>query len=1046
MSERWVMKRMFKMQAVLIDWNDEVGRLGYEGPFLETGMDAGVLQFRWLLHPALGLPRQPFVLWRNRHPGGNPTVHELANLPDWEPIEIVGLPVDASWADSGYDLNQQGPPDNPLRPDEAAMRRLQLGAPRIGWTRLTLNGLPLPDWQPADLEAILRDTMESRLLSGIHAMLREQPNGRDHAAYVEREEDAGNHARLNPQLLLKQGPAAAGANEPARSEWRPLGLLLLSVGTDPLAALTLGFGTALNAEPDDLYMVSVRHEIQVGNVMTAFELADVVAVDRMLQAPDRPRGMAARLIGHNRPQVIDGPALETIGVSWDRPLNPVFSQTPANAAFPASYAVGRFGPEWARAEILLTRRPEHVGGWLPFTASKPDEARPVLFADHLVRESTLGGVMMADPQGVNCTYAVAAQDIFGRWGQWDLAPFQGANEAPQTPAVLEVKLAQSGKLTVDFAWDWSDRSPEFVELIGAFADDPGNRLFTTRVQFSGQAQAAPDANVVPLDGNRTVAANWGAAQDRNPLEPELRFYQLRTAIGVDFGGRPWRDFQVQARGQCHLHKVRGAAHFDPHFNVSAFGRAVSIRIYDPAPPPAPAVPEAPQWASLRDGAGISRALLAWDGNATVAGYVLYEATETTLLAALGLPGPDTSRPFTERLAVLRAANLAALRSVFRRVQKELIPPVAPKTTVEVALPRGSTVMHFYAVTAMSHNQIESAWPDNSKGFMAVATPQLAVPAPPSLEANPDFSALQPAVNLGIRTGAGAEVSQIELYRITNDQLAENVNTMGPPIAVLQAAGPEVTFRDAAITPSWKRLWYRAVAWSARDDLAGIVEARSAASAAASIVMPPSGTPDVIDVSVNEPLSTAAESLVSWSSHAPLPVTPLGPHTAVVEVRDAANSPVRLRVEARLDMLSSVSERAALPPPDPDARGIVRIATGTDYRLFTWIPRGADQTVHLTLKMIDPLGRIGSTSVDVPPLDPLAVHVLVPPWATKEEVLQGDDMGMDVLSAEALGLRVVFEIDQHHPGFDHEQVISISPPAGTLVNAGSTVVVRINLEG
>ena len=72
--------------------------------------------------------------------------------------------------------------------------------------------------------------------------------------------------------------------------------------------------------------------------------------------------------------------------------------------------------------------------------------------------------------------------------------------------------------------------------------------------------------------------------------------------------------------------------------------------------------------------------------------------------------------------------------------------------------------------------------------------------------------------------------------------------------------------------------------------------------------------------------------------------------------------------------------------------------------------------------------------------------VIPPWRTKTEVEEGDDMGMVAPSAAQLGLAVQYEIDQLNPNYGHEEVISITPPAGTLVMKGSTVVVRINLEG
>jgi hypothetical protein len=73
-------------------------------------------------------------------------------------------------------------------------------------------------------------------------------------------------------------------------------------------------------------------------------------------------------------------------------------------------------------------------------------------------------------------------------------------------------------------------------------------------------------------------------------------------------------------------------------------------------------------------------------------------------------------------------------------------------------------------------------------------------------------------------------------------------------------------------------------------------------------------------------------------------------------------------------------------------------------------------------------------------------VIIPPWRTKNEVDEGDDMGMSTPSAAALGLTVEFLIDQRNPNFEHEDVISIVPPPGTPVMRGSTVTVTINLEG
>lgn len=71
---------------------------------------------------------------------------------------------------------------------------------------------------------------------------------------------------------------------------------------------------------------------------------------------------------------------------------------------------------------------------------------------------------------------------------------------------------------------------------------------------------------------------------------------------------------------------------------------------------------------------------------------------------------------------------------------------------------------------------------------------------------------------------------------------------------------------------------------------------------------------------------------------------------------------------------------------------------------------------------------------------------IPAWNTRTEVEEGDEMGIVYPSAAELGLVVDYVALQREPGYVHEEVVSISPPPGTLVARGATVVVTLNLEG
>jgi hypothetical protein len=612
---------------------------------------------------------------------------------------------------------------------------------------------------------------------------------------------------------------------------------------------------------------------------------------------------------------------------------------------------------------------------MPFVPSLPQDTNtPVLFTEALQRATTAAGKIVPDALPTQVTYTVAAQDIFGRWSTWAQAHYTAQQEPSQTPSVVAIQMNEAGaNTTVDFGWDWSDRSPEFIEIRGIFEDQPGTVVLSARLQFGGAPQPADSPfNVIPLDQARVAVADFGAPQDcvenGKSQPPGQRLYRLTTAVPLDFAGRPSRTFSVSARGQCHVHNNQV-----PGFNVSLFGPPKRVIVFDPAPPvfPISLQPETPLWASLPDVTGVSRFLLSWPGNANVK-YVVWETTETTVLNESGR-SPDLNRSLAARLADLRTANLGGLQQLFRRVRERLIEPGVPITTFEVALPAGSSVIHLYAVTAVSANQQESGWPTDSRQFFAVAVPRLAVPAPPGLEATAASNG-QPAVNLQIFPGKGPVPTQVELYRVKRDALASCVDTMGPPLVTLPAGVTK--FTDTTVTPSWQRVWYRAVAWSADDPLQGMIAAWSLPSPSVSVLLPPTTPPDVSDLRVNEPGSTNTESLVSWTSSAPVPTTPLGPHIAIVEARDSTGTQLLTHIEDSLSDLPSVSTVAEVPPPT--AGQIARFAPPNAlYRLYTRLTRvaPADKPFRMTVKMIDPLGRIGRKEVEVPPMPALPAPAL-----------------------------------------------------------------------
>lgn len=133
-----------------------------------------------------------------------------------------------------------------------------------------------------------------------------------------------------------------------------------------------------------------------------------------------------------------------------------------------------------------------------------------------------------------------------------------------------------------------------------------------------------------------------------------------------------------------------------------------------------------------------------------------------------------------------------------------------------------------------------------------------------------------------------------------------------------------------------------------------------------------------------------------------------------------------------------------------------VTVGGDLRVTGQLRLGAGDALDLPAlqRRIDSLEqvvdqsqrRIDALERTLEALTAFAGAAVIPAWSTRTEVEEGDDMRIVSPPASELGLVVEYEIDQLNPQFSHEDVISITPPPGTLVARGSTVRVRINLEG
>lgn len=180
MNRRFISPRPIQLFSLLeyLSGDDLELRLYHYGEsrrLQEAGPETAVLHLRWLLNPALGLPLQPFTISTRPRDAALTTPGEYAALEDWDELEIVGLPVDDSWAASGYVTDDQGLVDDPLPPYEAALERLTAGAPVRGWSTTTDRGGQMPEWEPPDLSTLLSKGVIEGLLPGIQEMLETVP-------------------------------------------------------------------------------------------------------------------------------------------------------------------------------------------------------------------------------------------------------------------------------------------------------------------------------------------------------------------------------------------------------------------------------------------------------------------------------------------------------------------------------------------------------------------------------------------------------------------------------------------------------------------------------------------------------------------------------------------------------------------------------------------------------------------------------------------------------------------------------------------------------
>lgn len=1070
----------FQAEGATVNWNVAARRLGLQIPDVLPV----VLQLRWILKDELGLPTEPFTVWRRRRKlrgpkpiaaeissfdvflgshlvdlhgsyssvelnvsgggglayafvgtpwmnnlvalapiqaGTNVTVSlaassieglivsngvtfntiagvrtdDLSAAAGWERIEFVGLPVKKSaWAGQGIGHHgvDQGMFGAFVDAFSAAKNRLQRGAPPVGWGLLLDAGVPAPVWTPPQPDPLLAD-LNAAVLDDLRTVAALPPA-------------AQAATKVTKTLPPPENSSGQQMSEPgSTSSVSPLASTYMAAAVDCFNCLALGFGTAYpvisagNDLPSALdfdYMITARYEKGPQGSGAPVEYAAIVPSPAFAIAPPMPANVAQQMMGNLRPLVSDRSWRASVRISWDRPV-PIPLFRPRSFAF-ARAGVSPAGP----AALLMNSRSD--GTPIPiavnyFTSLQDPEPNRSSAVD---REVPIPN----NPGARTLKYAVAHQDIYGQWSNWvaiDSTVTQPGVDQPRIigaefhftsiPAPPNAKCAAN--LVLEFLWDWRVRTPLAINFRGRLysapyhgAPPPSTALpaglqvklsvppantFTLRFDLlaangapiSGWPGYNPLIHAVALNGAGDQQVPFGNAQGG-----ETRRYRVTIpGFELDFGPTSHVGLALWAQGQEAIAPQHvGAWSTDPSV----------ISTSDPRPPHI--APDIVTLSSLPDAAGESHAVLKWSGSPGADGYFIYETTETKLLRAAGQPEPDPAKTLSQRLTALRGifdAHPAERRTEFTRRNSRLI----KGSSSDITLPRGSTAIHLFAVLGVSGGQVEAAWPSSSTALYAFAAPRVPAPGAPTIEAASFLdTTVVPNVyrsRILVRTRKGPRVKRIDLHRVRVDDAAKNLDTMGPPVATLDAMTPAwhieqdsdvlgTTIVSAAGTDtpsgSWKRVWYRAVAWSGDDPLRGTLGTRSPASTSAWVMVPPEAPPDLSPITMQWPGTAPPDVLILFTSAAVIRKTPVGSHTMSIRARRVGAPPEESPLVAFDGALSD------LPTVQPaTGSGAWRI-DGTKPAAYRLIVRRADinDAVQISVRVTDPLGRSSEQLATIKP--------------------------------------------------------------------------------
>jgi hypothetical protein len=879
-----------------------------------------------------------------------------ANLPDWQKIQTVGLPLLNGEIGTAYNTLPQGIEPASLDGVAFAIERILITALlQVDLFDTGIADFPLPAWpvpNPAAYVANIRSAKS--LVPMIERCLKNSTDSdpaKQQSGYVENVTVPG----------IKQSNVPGATADPAQTTQAALpivGVGMLAASTDSYAAVSLGYGTVdvpplpQVASPAAAAPPTVHPTVDAGlaydYMVTApfsfpsltFTLAALSAGEAPVEAPV---GLQAIVRQTYPPIQRNQPAPASIQVSWAPP------DIPQGYGILASRAPNT-------SQVLNVPRPPAVTGFDPFIGLLPNPNDPSTPPDQQTPSfSDTAVALPLDAPPITTRYLVAGLDVFGLWSGWMPANATLSPLAITKPGIRNAQFAMDpahalghvvpAKMRIEFAWDWQDRAPGQIRFTGQFVP-PGSTLgptpFLTGFAMSNaappgspvvltfsyanqlEADTIPPAVKVPT----TDAAHSTAgpvlvlpSTSANPDNQQILYRFDLNGFSLDFSSAEEIDFALYVTA---TEQIRPGEFSDATDPVMKFVGKI-VKALDPLPPVVTFTPPSISWTALPDATGTARGLLEWVPDPKAAGYYVWEATESALwrLLSPATPDPAPDTPLVTRAASLKAlidANPDASLQGFARLNKD---PIAAART-EIKIPSAAATLYVYHISAISAANVEAA---RSPQVAIFGVPRSNVPGAPRLLLRKPQAPQTGIQVIALPVESGAAPAGYRVFRVQNPSLSLDASTMGPPkldetnpawqdySGTTLAGNPQngKTIIDDGATPSWYPYYYRITAVGAQDLPNGLFSGESGYSGAQSQYSLPPNPPLLASFTHGGNLQFA---LITLLADLPINPSPLGP--ALVEVLHMIPNPVSPAHLLAEIVLSSAPDQIPIgviaPPP------------------------------------------------------------------------------------------------------------------------------------